>query len=200
MTLDEITERLALPRTTVYYWIKDIPIPRTNRQTEAQLNGTRAMVEKFEAMRIAAYAEGAAEFDALCLVPGFRDFVCMYIGEGYKRNRNQVSLANSDPAVVKLADHWLRRFTRRKVTYQVQYHADQDLDELRAFWGRELGVLPDDICVQRKSNSNQLAGRTWRSAHGVLSVRTSDTLLRARVQAWMDQVRASWIDSIAFGA
>jgi len=28
MTLDEIAERLALPKTTVYYWIKDIPLQR----------------------------------------------------------------------------------------------------------------------------------------------------------------------------
>jgi len=36
MTLEEIMERLALPKTTIYYWIKDIPIPRTEKQTEAQ--------------------------------------------------------------------------------------------------------------------------------------------------------------------
>jgi hypothetical protein len=30
----------------------------------------------------------------------------MYIGEGYKRNRNCVWLNNSDPAVVKLAARW----------------------------------------------------------------------------------------------
>jgi hypothetical protein len=27
MSLDEIVERLQLPKTTIYYWIKDIPIP-----------------------------------------------------------------------------------------------------------------------------------------------------------------------------
>jgi hypothetical protein len=37
MTLDDIVERLALPRTTIYSWIKNLPIPRTEKQSDAQL-------------------------------------------------------------------------------------------------------------------------------------------------------------------
>jgi len=50
----------------------------------------------------------------------------------------------------------------------------------------------DRIRLQRKSNSNQLTGRIWRCEHGVLQVAAYDTLLRARLQAWMDCLRASW--------
>ena len=116
----------------------------------------------------------------------------LYLAEGFKRSRNHLSVANSDPAVVALCDRWLRALSRRKVAYYVQYHADQNLDELRAFWGGVLGIDGSEIKMQRKSNSNQLSKRTWRSEHGVLTVRTGDTLLRARMQAWMDCLRASW--------
>jgi hypothetical protein len=51
---------------------------------------------------------------------------------------------------------------------------------------------PDAIRVQRKSNSGQLTGRTWRCGLGVLTVRTCDTRFRARIEAWMDLLRASW--------
>jgi hypothetical protein len=76
--------------------------------------------------------------------------------------------------------------------YSLQYHADQNLRELRDFWGRTLGIDPDSVSMQRKSNSNQLTGRTWRSAHGVLTIRMNDTKFRARVQAWMDRLRSEW--------
>jgi hypothetical protein len=56
------------------------------------------------------------------------------------------------------------------------------------------------VRVLRKSNSGQLSGRVWRSRYGVLTVRTCDTQLRARVQAWMDCVRESWIHSLPIGA
>jgi hypothetical protein len=104
-----------------------------------------------------------------------------------------VSVGNSDPAVVQLCTRWLRRLSRGRMDYAVQYHADQDLEELRRFWGEKLGIRPDEVRMQRKSNSNQLAGRTWRSVHGVLSIRVSDTLLRAKLDGWMDRLRESWL-------
>jgi hypothetical protein len=194
LTIDEIAERLALSRTTIYHWVRDLPIERSGRpQTAGQLKGSIAMQRKYRLLREAAYAEGRATFDALACDPTFRDFVSLYLAEGYKRNRNCVSVANSDAAVVKLCDRWLRRLSTRALDYAVQYHADQDLDELRRFWGDELGIRPEQVRMQRKSNSNQLAGRTWRSVHGVLSIRVSDTLLRAKLGGWMDRLRESWL-------
>ena len=91
-----------------------------------------------------------------------------------------------------VAASWLRVLTPKVPTYSLQYHADQRLDQLRQYWGDVLGIDGGVIQLQRKSNSGQLSGRSWRSAHGVMSVTVSDTYLRARLQAWIDCVRASW--------
>jgi hypothetical protein len=101
-------------------------------------------------------------------------------------------VCNSDPAVVKLCDQWLRRLSSKRRTYAIQYHADQELAALRSFWAEALGIDGSAIRMQRKSNSNQLAGRTWRSEYGVLGVTVNDTLLRARLSAWMDSLRDAW--------
>ncbi|HEY2535706.1 MAG TPA: hypothetical protein VGI24_01840, partial [Solirubrobacteraceae bacterium] len=71
-------------------------------------------------------------------------------------------------------------------------HADQDLSALCSFWGSMLEIDPSTIKLLRKSNSNQLEGRTWRSAHGVLTVSVDDTLFRAHLQAWIDRLRGEW--------
>jgi len=191
LSIDEIAERLALPKTTVYYWVRDLPLGRPRRFSP--LPGTRAMQRKYGALREAAYLEGRATFEHHCADPTFRDFVCMYIGEGSKRSRNRVAICNSSPGVVRLGASWLGRLSAKERCYRIQYHADQDLDELRAFWGTELHIDPGQIRLQRKSNSGRLAGRTWRSEHGVLTVSVDDTLLRARLEAWMDCVRGSWV-------
>jgi hypothetical protein len=132
------------------------------------------------------------EYDELVKVPTFRDFVVLYIAEGSTRNRNRVVICNSDARLVALAVTWLSMLTTERLRFALQYHADQDHDELRSFWGNALGADGAAIRMQRKSNSGQLAGRTWRSQHGVLSVWVNDTLLRARLQAWMDRVREEW--------
>lgn len=193
MTIDDLAERLALSRSTIYYWVRDLPIPAaTANRSAAQRRGTLAMQRRYTMRREAAYREGVAEFGELASDPEFRDFVSMYIAEGYKRNRGVVSLANSDPAVIRLADRWIRKFAANPVTYRVQFHADQRLEDLAAFWGDHLSVEPASIRFQRKSNSGQLSGRTWRCQYGVLTVCANDTLFRARLQAWIDLLRASW--------
>jgi transcriptional regulator with XRE-family HTH domain len=200
LSQDEIADRLALTKTTVWYWIEDLPDPEIKfRDSEGRQRGraiaARLNRERAKAARDLAYAQGLREFDALDAEPGFRDFICMYIGEGYKRNRNRVSLANSDPRVVLLADFWISRFAANKVTYSLQYHADQDPDELISFWSGWLGAEPHSFVYQRKSNSGNLKGRTWRCRFGVLSVGTNDTQFRARLQAWIDRVQEGWLDS-----
>jgi excisionase family DNA binding protein len=204
LTVDELAERLALSRTTVYYWVRDLPIPGSGSgggwPESARRKGNRAMQEKYRRLREAAYEEGLIFYLHLAQDPSFRDFVCLYIAEGHKRNRHEVSIANSDQAVIHAAVRWMRMLSARRLNYSVQYHADQDLNEIRRFWAGELGVEPEEIRLQRKSNSSQLASRTWRCKHGVLTVRTSDTYFREELQAWVDCLRDSWLDSNGVGA
>jgi AcrR family transcriptional regulator len=192
LSLNEIAARLALPKTTVYHWIRDLPLGRERRWSEGQRKGNLAMQEKWRRLRQAAYEQGREEYDELIALPTFRDFVVLYIAEGYKRCRNRVSIGNSDDRVVAMAAGWLRRLSTKHLAYAMQYHADQELDALRFYWADVLGIDGSVIRLQRKSNSGQLQGRVWRCDHGVLTVTANDTLLRARLQAWIDCVRADW--------
>jgi hypothetical protein len=194
LSIDEIAERLALPKTTIYYWVRDLPLGRPRRANPGQRKGNRNMRTSYAIRRVVAYAQGQIEFSRLVTEPTFRDFVCLYMAEGYKRCRNTVGVCNSDPAIVVLCARWVRRFARNPVRYSVQYHADQDLVELRRFWARQLSVAPEEIRLQRKSNSGRLSGRTWRSPYGVLNVYAGDTLFRSRLQAWMDCLQEQWLD------
>jgi transcriptional regulator with XRE-family HTH domain len=191
LTIDEIAERLGISRQTIFCWVKDVPLKKPRRvDYAARAEANRA---RFKAMRDEAYEQGFAQYDDLINEPTFRDFVCMYIGEGYKRNRNEVHLCNSDSNVLVLADYWIRRFATNPISYCLQYHADQDPDELRRFWSLLLKIDATAIRLQRKSNSNQLEGRTWRSRWGVLSIRCGDTYFRAKLQAWMDRLFEEWL-------
>jgi hypothetical protein len=192
MTLEEIVERLALPKTTVYYWIRDIPILWTERQSEAQRQKAEKVRIKFAALREQAYQQGVAEAQTLFQDPTFRDFVVLYMAEGYKRNRNVVSFVNSDPRMVKLANSWMIQLTTKTPNYRLQYHADHDVEELKVFWAELCNIQPDTIEPMRKSNSNELSGRQFRSVHGLLTISVGDTYFRSRLEAWMDYVKAQW--------
>jgi hypothetical protein len=150
------------------------------------------MQAKFKRLRDEAYESGVADYERLIQLPTFRDFVALYIAEGYKRNRNTLAFANSDARMVALAAGWLGHLSAKSCRFWLQYHADQDPEKLRAYWGGVLDLDGAQIGIQRKSNSGQLTGRRWRSAYGVLTVVVNDTLLRARMQAWIDRLRDDW--------
>lgn len=192
LSLDEIAERLALPKTTVWYWIKDLPLGRRRRASAGQRKGNQAMQKKWLLKRQAAYSQGIDEYDELIKLPTFRDFVVLYIAEGYKRSRNAVSLCNSDPGIVLLIAQWMRRLSAKRLRVQVQHHADQEQADLQAFWSELLQVRPNEVRCFRKSNSGQLRTRVWRCANGVATVAVYDTLLRARLQAWIDRMHQDW--------
>jgi hypothetical protein len=128
------------------------------------MGGPAARVER---ATLESFAELAAD-------PSFRDFVCLYIAEGYERSRHTASICNSDPAVMKVATQWLRRLTDRPLSYSNQHHADQDVSELCSFWSELLKTDASAMRLHRKSNSGRLQGRRWRSRHGVLAVSTHD--------------------------
>lgn len=190
LTVDEIARRLAVSRSTVQRWVRDLPIPRSRLASDA-------VQAELGRLRAAAYEEGRRTFDVLARDPTFRDFVTLYVAAGYRRSRNLVSLGNADPAVVALADRWLRRLARAGVDYGLRCRSEEDLARVRRFWGSTLRVPPDVIHLDPDVAE---ADPTWRERHGVLAVHCRDTLLRARLDGWMDRLREQWLDSAGSGA
>lgn len=193
MSLDDICARLNVPRTTVYYWIKGIPITRTQKQHAGQRAGTLAMSAKYAARRKAGYDAAYQDAGELLKEDGIRDFVILYLAEGYRKNRNVVSLSNSNPSIIKFAHSCMRRMaTNPHFAYSFQYHADQDPERLKRFWAACLNVGTELIRPIRKTNSGQLKGRRFACVYGVFQVRVGDTLFRSRLQALMDVVQEQW--------
>ncbi len=88
----------------MWHWIKDLPLTVPHRENPHP--GTQAMQAKYRQLRETASAWGQREYESLLAQAGFRDFVVLYIAEGYKRGRNRVAIGNSDASVVAIADAW----------------------------------------------------------------------------------------------
>ena len=203
LSLDEIAERLALGRTTVWYRIKDLPDPavkyrNTVRRPRARARTAEANRRRAARARGLAYRSGLAELDDLDRLPGFRDFVHVHRRRPQAQSQRRLDL-QLEPS---------RRRARRLMDPDV--HREQD--QLRVPVSRGSGpggpapVLLDlprapSVGDQGSAQDQQRPPRqaTWRCRWGVMTVRVGDTALRARLQAWMDRVWQGWIDSIGHG-
>lgn len=199
MSLNEIVERLSLPKTTIYGWICDFPLgrpPRESSRDAARQKGRETTRKKHELIRQQAYDLGMSQAQLLLGQQAYRDFVVLYIAEGYKKSRNTVSICNSDPVVMQICNRLIKKESSRKLTYNVLCYEDHSEKEIQRFWGQEMGVDACKINVRRKSNSGRMVHRNWRSLYGVLTIRTHDTCFRSRLQAWIDCIKTDWTNGV----
>jgi hypothetical protein len=196
LSVDLLAKRLALPRSTVYYWVRDLPLRAARPDSAAagpgRGGGADADLRPSPPEGESAYEQGLRSYDELVAQPTFRDFVCIYILEGYKRDRSKVALASADPAVMRLAHRWIWRLTDRSPAMSVHCSADQSFSELRRFWSDTVGEQTAAIRARSAGDGHQLHRWSPPPVHGVLTVTVDDSELRARLQAWMYRTRESW--------
>jgi hypothetical protein len=200
LTVDQLAGRLAVPRSTVYYWVRDLPL-RTARAESAEVaegaepgdaGGTAGEREHLSPGQASAYEQGLRSFDDLVAQPTFRDFLCIYILEGYKRDRSRVSLTNADPAVMRLVNRWIWRLTDKSPSLSVRCPPEQSISELRRFWSETVGAQPEAIRARSGKEGEPVQRSSTPTLHGALTVSVEDKLLRARLQAWMCKMREDW--------
>jgi transcriptional regulator with XRE-family HTH domain len=202
LSLDEIAERLSISRSTVYYWVKETPItcandalrlPHTDKQKANQRAATTASQEKWAARRLEAYNSTYDVAPQLLADLDIRDFVVLYLAEGYRKNRNTVGISNSNPRIMTFAHRCMRRLaTNPHFYYSFQFHADQNPEQLKCFWASCLGIDSGRIKPIPKTNSGHLKGRLFNCEYGVFQIQVGDTTLRAQLQALMDVVQEQW--------
>jgi AcrR family transcriptional regulator len=201
LTIDELASHLGVSRGTVYYWVRDMPLdraargpkPLSEKQKANQRAGSLAMQAKYAAIRQRAYDEMYQQAPELLRDSTIRDFVVLYLAEGYRKDKNSVSLGNSNPNIVRFAHDCMRRLaTNPHFDYRFQYHTDQDPEQLRVFWASVLGVEPSAVACDPKTNSGHLKHRRFNCEYGVCMVRVNDTRFRAQLQALMDVVQEEW--------
>jgi hypothetical protein len=199
LTVDQLAARLSLPRSTIYYWVRDLPLREGARERGDGSNfGARGVAGQppRKVARVhseAAYEEGLATFEELSAQPTFRDFVCIYLVQGEQRDRTRVALTNSDPAVMRLVSRWLRRLTDKAPILLLRYDPDQSLNELRRFWSEATGTAPRTIRARSAAEGVLGEPLPLDPSHGLLTIGVDDALLHARLQGWMRRARESWL-------
>ena len=210
LSVDQLAKRLALPRSTIYYWVRDLPLrersaagPGARRGRVGSAGsptsfggghgaGAGVAARVVRPKRAGAYEQALLSYDDLIAQPTFRDFISVYIADGYKRDRRKVALASADPDVMRLVHRWIWRLSDRSPSLSVRYSPDQSRDELRRFWSDAVGEELPAIGASRAAGDELRFGWGARPVHGVLTAAVQDGVLRARMQAWMCRTREQW--------
>ncbi|KKN04006.1 hypothetical protein LCGC14_1101930 [marine sediment metagenome] len=194
-SINDICKRLNKGKGTVWYWIKDVEMLKTNvfldrkkrKNKKAAIAAARAVKKKFKDIHKAAEKMAIEEWkNNLKDNFEFQQFIMLYWCEGCKKTKHYLSVSNSDPQLIKFALKWLRNinYHNKKIEANIQLHVDQNEENVKTFWRQETDI--NEIKVQRKSNSGKMSGRNWNSKYGVLSLRLSDAYLKTKIDKWIE--------------
>lgn len=193
-SLDDISLMLSIPKSTIFYWVKDMPERApfdSEKNSSARAKAVRAVVSKFKNLRDQAYSAAFASASLDLKDQELRDFICLYMGEGDK-GRNSVGFINSDPELVKIAHKFILRLSNRKLDYVLHFYPDHDENEEKAFWANYLGIDQTKIKSRPKPGANKLKKRNTRLKHGIFKVATADTYLKSKIDAYTDFIKDQW--------
>lgn len=137
------------------------------------------------------YVTGLAEFERLALDTTFMDFVGLYDAEGSLGSGDVVSFSTADPIDAALAAHWMRRLSGSRIGFVLDVDSSHDVVELVRFWTQRLHVDHERLRLRHRRFHELRTPIAEASPLGVLTVRSSDPILRVRLQAWMDKARAN---------
>lgn len=199
-TLSQICAQMEKPKSTVYGWIKDMPALKINGediqakmrrefQEKWQKQGTQRMVQKRQEERDAAYLKGWEEAPSLLSNYSIRDFVTLYLAEGTRKGDHEVCFTNTDPVLICFVLKQIPVLTKKPPKVRLICRTGEET-KLVHFWSALLGVEATDIAVYLKK------GPTGRRAEfGVIQIRVTNTLAKARLRGWLDRLKEQWGDS-----
>lgn len=178
-SVPKIVEALAVPKGTVFNWVKDIVLTpdqiKAIKRQPGSANGSIALKNKYQAIRDQYRKIGAekGKHASPLMIAG-----CMlYWGEGSKAV-NEVSFTNTDRDMVELFARFLREelmVTNEKIKVAVVVHdgyGNKNKEECAAHWALATGCI-GNVTVRHPKDKRPI-NRKNRHPHGICILRVYD--------------------------
>ncbi len=177
LSYGDIQKRLNVSKSTLSYWLREHPlseaeIVRLRRRAWLRGEASRerfinAMREKREQLEQEIYHKQIKRLANLKKESFFVAGLMLYLGEGDKRNRVRVGLANTDPAIIQFFVKWLKEFLgvdKEKIRVELHLYENMNIEAERMFWKKITG-LPKEQFYKTQIRKLQKNSFTYKESH-----------------------------------
>lgn len=200
----EITQVLGVPKSTLSYWLKGIPLsPQLKeRHYTARVRNLNKGAQSNRARRereITAIIEGAAsEISSTLSREAYMLFgAALYWAEGTKRG--MLEFTNSDPLMIYFFVRWLEEvlaISPSTLKAKLNMYAQQDEQELKRFWSDLCGIPPEHFGKSYiKPPSKNVKGNTL--YYGTIKVVVPKSMdAKLRIFGWIEGVMRKYQEDV----
>lgn len=195
LSYSAIQKKLSVPKSTLSDWLRPFPLSREKimelrrlgwKNSEAKIEMFRAtMRDKRDKKDGEVYEIYRKQFVNIPDIAIFVSGLALYLAEGSKTSNYRVSLANTDPKVIRFFTKWLYKFfkiRKNKLRIHLHLYEGMNIDKEKDFWKNELGVDNTQFYksfITKHKKSSFLYKESFR--HGTCSVIISSTELKRRI-------------------
>lgn len=173
-----ISEKLGVAKSTMHYWFRERPFTPNYKVVERIKYGPLKNGARMHNRRVEEIAKlksiGVNEVGELSKRDLWMLGIGLYIGEGAK-TVECVRIANSDPAVIKIAIRWLKEacgLPDENIVITLHLYPDNDIEESFHYWQRVSGLPRSSFRkTQIDGRQNKKASNKRKLPHGTAHVR-----------------------------
>ena len=198
MSYSQIKEVVPVSKSTLSVWLENYPLSQERIRelrdlSPKRIESYRATMKKKRDVRIALQGrrvqKDLKKFNKReLLVAGF----FLFWGEGSKARRSEVSLANTDPAMIKFFLEWLTLLgaNKDKVRFTIHLYEDMNMQNELKFWSKMLGY-PLSAFYKPYIKKTKFSDITYRNGfgHGTCNVRYQNQDLNDYILSGLRQIR-----------
>ncbi|MBA3531367.1 MAG: hypothetical protein H0T73_05530, partial [Ardenticatenales bacterium] len=196
-----ISKELGVAKSTLSNWLCDLPLPGDEKEAiivRGKAKAAEANRRKYKAHREKVRAEAAEEFKAILAEDlTERELVflglMLYWGEGAKTDGHQLSVSNSDPAMLQIFVLWLERFfniDRSQLRAYIFIYPDIDIAEAENYWSEVIGIpLSQFYKAQIDTRENKSVDKQGKLKYGTVHLAAcgeGTTDRQRKIMVWIE--------------
>ncbi len=178
MSYSQIKEKTKVSKGTLSYWLKDMPLSPERIRELRDVNPQRienyrnTMRKKKEARLEDVFKKVSKDIKKLSKREFYIAGLFLYWGEGGKTKESEISMSNTDPAVLKFFIKWIEVLGSEKSRLKVRIQIYKDMDEAKEikFWLKELGLKKGQFRKTYIKKTNRLSNYKHRFSHGTCNI------------------------------
>lgn len=200
-SLNEITQKLKIPKSTVRYWCRDIILSPTQQKkifNKLRLGGVLS-AEKLRKRRIELTTQlihkGKDEIGKLSKREKMLIGSALYWAEGYRKGDGEFGFTNSDPRMISFMVRWLKESAHvslQDIHLRVCINAAHSprLIKIKKYWSHVTGIPISQFSKPTLIKvSNTKVYKNSDSYFGTLRVKVRrSTNLRRHVMGWIEGI------------
>lgn len=145
----QIKQILKVSKSTLSCWLQGYPLPPERIRALRDWNQVRiehyreTRRKKREAMLREIYISERKKILPISEREAFIGGLFLYLGEGGKTKPFELSLSNTDPAIIKFFIYWLTEILnvpRTKLKIKMHFYKDMNIKREKKFWSKELNI------------------------------------------------------------